>query len=135
MKGFYVSWNTLETVFHEILWKKNFAVYPSLRRNIRVRWNKQIQKSRRVTVRDPIKKVTTWVTLFEIIREFTKSISSTRIGKPILMIDIKVCKYKYISRWVDWNNLIYVRLNSILNCPQRQRLWSIEEKKVRQQMK
>ena len=30
MKVFHVSWNDPETVFHEILWKKNFTVYPSL---------------------------------------------------------------------------------------------------------
>ena len=30
MKLFHVSWNDSETVFHEILWKKIFAVYPSL---------------------------------------------------------------------------------------------------------
>ena len=30
MKVFYVSWNDLETVFHEMPWKKNFTVYPSL---------------------------------------------------------------------------------------------------------
>ena len=32
MKVFYVSWNDLETVFHEIPWKKNFTVYPSLKK-------------------------------------------------------------------------------------------------------
>ena len=31
-KVFHVSWNDPETVFHEILWKKNFTVYPSLNR-------------------------------------------------------------------------------------------------------
>ena len=31
MKVFHVSWNNAETVFHEMLWKKNFAVYPSLK--------------------------------------------------------------------------------------------------------
>ena len=30
MKVFHVSWNEPETVFHEMLWKKNFTVYPSL---------------------------------------------------------------------------------------------------------
>ena len=33
MKVFYVSWNDPKTVFHEILWKKNFTVYPSLKKN------------------------------------------------------------------------------------------------------
>ena len=31
MKAFYVSWNALETLFHEILWKKNFALYHCLK--------------------------------------------------------------------------------------------------------
>ena len=31
MKVFYVSWNDPETAFHEMLWKKNFTVYPSLK--------------------------------------------------------------------------------------------------------
>ena len=25
-----ISWNDPETVFHEMLWKKNFTAYPSL---------------------------------------------------------------------------------------------------------
>ena len=36
-------------------------------------------------------------------------ISSTRIGKPVLMMDVKVSKDKHISRWVDQENLSYVR--------------------------
>ena len=40
--------------------------------------------------------------------KFTRSISSTRIGKPVLMMDVKVSKYKNISRWVDCKNLILV---------------------------
>ena len=31
MKVFHVSWNDPETVFHEMLWKKNFTVHPSLK--------------------------------------------------------------------------------------------------------
>ena len=30
MKVFRISWNDPETVFHEMPWKKNFTVYPSL---------------------------------------------------------------------------------------------------------
>ena len=30
MKIFHGSWNAPETVFYEMLWKKNFTVYPSL---------------------------------------------------------------------------------------------------------
>ena len=49
----------------------------------------------------------------KIITEFTRSISSTRIGKPVLMMDVKVSKGKIISRWVDGENLIYFRSNRI----------------------
>ena len=49
----------------------------------------------------------------KIITEFTRLISSARIGKPVLMMDIKVSKDKNISRWVDQENLIYVRWNRI----------------------
>ena len=31
MKVFHVSWNAPETVFHEMLWKKRFTVYPCLK--------------------------------------------------------------------------------------------------------
>ena len=34
MKLFHVSWNDPETVFHEMPWKKNFTVYPSLKKHI-----------------------------------------------------------------------------------------------------
>ena len=45
-------------------------------------------------------KLTTWVRSFE----FTRSISSTRIGKPVLMMDVKVSKDKHISRcWMKFN--------------------------------
>ena len=44
------------------------------------------------------------------------SISSTRIGKPVLMMDVKVSKDKSISRWVDLENLIYF-FNSSLPLP------------------
>ena len=36
----------------------------------------------------------------KIITEFTRSINSTRIGKPALMVDVKVSEDKN-SRWVD----------------------------------
>ena len=41
--------------------------------------------------------------------EFTGSISSTRIDQPVLMMDVKDSKVKYIARWVDQENVIYVR--------------------------
>ena len=31
MKVFFISWNDPETVFHEMPWKKNFTMYPSLK--------------------------------------------------------------------------------------------------------
>ena len=34
VKVYYVSWNDPETVFHEMLWKKKFTVYPSLKKKI-----------------------------------------------------------------------------------------------------
>ena len=79
-------------------------------------------------------KLTIWVMWLEIkiiITEFIRLISSTRIGKPVLSMNVKVSKDKSISRWVDWENLIYVRWNRIKNCAQRWRRWWIEEEEVR----
>ena len=82
-------------------------------------------------------KLTIWVKSFKIIykNHNTRSISSTRIGKPVLMVDVKVSKDKNISRWVDLENLIYVRWNRIKNLAQRWRKWLIEEKQVRHWVK
>ena len=77
-------------------------------------------------------KVTIWVSSFEIAK-FTRYTSSTRIGDPVLTTDIKVTKDKH-SRWVDRENLIYVRWNRIKNCA-LQRRWLIEEKEVRNWVK
>ena len=44
----------------------------------------------------------------KIMKEFTRLISHTRIGKPVLVMDVKVSKDKN-SRWVDRENLIYAR--------------------------
>ena len=55
------------------------------------------------------------------ITEFTRSISSTRVGKPVLMMDVKVSKDKN-SRWVDQENLIYVRWNRIKNCTKTKKM-------------
>ena len=44
----------------------------------------------------------------KIITEFTRWISSTRIGKPVLIMDVKVSKDKNISSWVDWENFIFM---------------------------
>ena len=66
----------------------------------------------RTTVWDVSRKVNylskvAWDT--KIITQFTRSTSSTRIGKPLLIIDVKVSKDKHFSRRVDRGNLIYVR--------------------------
>ena len=66
--------------------------------------------------------LTIWVRSFEIIIAF-KVISSNRIGKPVLMMDVKVSKDKNIGRWVDWVNLVNVRWNRIKNHAQRWRRW------------
>ena len=90
------------------------------RTNTSIRRKKEIQKSRtmRITVWDPSRKVNHLSKVIwdrKIITEFTRLISSTRIGKPVLMMDIKVSKDKHISRWVDRENLSYIRWNRIKN--------------------
>ena len=40
---------------------------------------------------------------------YAKACSSTRIGKPVLMMDVKVSKDKHISTWVNEEKLIHVR--------------------------
>ena len=67
----------------------------------------------------------------KIITEFTMS----RIGQPVLMMDVKVSKDKYISRCSDWENLTYLIWNGIKNHTQRRRSWSKEKKEVKHQMK
>ena len=65
----------------------------------------------RVAVKDPSRKVNHLSKIIcdrKIITEFTRSNSSTGIGKPVLMMDVKVCKDKHISRCVDRENLIYI---------------------------
>ena len=49
------------------------------------------------------------------IAKSTRSSSSISIDQPVLMTDVKNSKYKYISRRIDWENLIYLRWNSIKN--------------------
>ena len=104
--------------------------------NTNVSRKKEIRKRKtvRITVWDLSRKVNhlrkvIWDT--KIITKFNRSISSTRIGKPVLMMDIKVSKVKNISRWVDRENLNYVRWNRIKNLAQSRRRWLIEEKEVR----
>ena len=111
------------------------------RTNTSIRRKKQIQKSRtmRITVWDLSRKVNHLSKVIwdrKNITQFTRSISSSnKIGKPVLMMDIKDSKDKNISRWVDQENLIYVRWNRIKNRAQRQRRWLIEEKGVRHWVK
>ena len=81
--------------------------------NISVRWN----KSKRAELWGSqsgiwVGMLTIWVKSFEI--EFTKSISSIWICWHILLMDGKFSKDKHISRWVDRENLIYVRWNQKL---------------------
>ena len=92
-------------------WRQNHC-----RRNTNIRRNKYIQKSRTVRVRagDPSRKINHLSKVMwdrKIITELTRSISSTRIHYPVLMMDIKVPKDKHIRIWVDREKLIYVRLN------------------------
>ena len=116
-------------------WRKSHC-----RTNTSVGRKKQIQMSRtvRITVWDPNWKVNNLNKVAwnrKNITEFTRSISSTKMGKPGLMMDVKVSKDKTSSRWVDQENLIHVRRNRIKNRAQRRRRWSIEEKKVRHRLK
>ena len=110
------------------------------RTNNSVRRTKPIQKNKtmRITVWDRSRKVNHLSKVIwdiKIITVFNRSISSTRIGKPVLMMDVNVSKDKNISRWVDRKNIVYVRGNRIKNRAQRRRRWSIEEKELRQWVK
>ena len=58
----------------------------------------------RITVRDLSRKVNHLSKVIrdrEIITQFIRSISSTRIGEPVLMMEVEVSKDKHISRWID----------------------------------
>ena len=83
------------------------------RTNTSIRRKKETQKSRavRVTVRNPSRKVKHLDKVIwdrKIITAFIRSISSTKIGQPVHMMNVKFSKDKYISRWVDQENLVYV---------------------------
>ena len=72
----------------------------------------------RVTVSDLSRKVnylSKVVWDIKIRTELTSSIISTIIDYPVLTMDVKVSKDKHISRWIDRENLIYVRWNRIKN--------------------
>ena len=69
----------------------------------------------RTTVWDASKKVNLLSKVIwdrKIVTEYTRSISSTRIGNPVLMMEVKVSKDKYISRRVDQENLTYDEIES-----------------------
>ena len=87
-------------------WRENHC-----RTNTSVRRKKYIRKSIsvRITVWNPSRNVNHLNKAIWDRAEFIRSISSTRIGKPVLMMDVKVSKDKHICWWVDWENLIYVR--------------------------
>ena len=104
------------------------------RTNISFRRKKLIQKNRTVwvTVRNPTRKVN-HLSIWDktILTKFTRSFSSTRIGKPVSIMDVEVSKDKHITNWVDWENLIYIRWNSTKNRLYRQRRWMIGEIEVK----
>ena len=80
--------------------------------------NKSRRTRLRITVRDPSRKVNylskvNWDR--KIRTELPRSISSTRIGESVLMMDIKVSKDKHIRRCVDQENFVSVRWNRIKN--------------------
>ena len=82
---------------------------------------KKIQKSKtvRITVWDPSRKVTHVSKVIggrKIIAEFTRLISSTRIGKPVLMMDVKVSKDKNSNGLIErtWSMLDETESETVL---------------------
>ena len=77
--------------------------------------SEEINKSKRAGLWESqpmirVGKLTIWVRSFEIIIEFTKSISPTRIRKPVLMMDVKAF-IKKTQQNLIWS-LIYVRIKN-----------------------
>ena len=76
----------------------------------------KIHKKKDITQKSWTVRITVWgpsrkakhlsKVIWDIITGFTRSISSTKIGNPFLMIDVKVSKDKHTCRWVDRENLI-----------------------------
>ena len=121
------QWNWGSSMIRIFRWRESHC-----RTNTSIRRKKEIQKIRtmRITVWDPSMKVNHLSKVIwdrKIITEFTRLISFTRIGKPVLLMNVKASKNKDISRWVNRENLIYVRRNRIKNFAQRRR--PIEGKK------
>ena len=115
-------------------WRKS-----QCRTNPSVRGKKQIQKNRtvRITVRDLSRKVNHVSKVIwdrKIITEFTRLISSTRIGKPVLMINVKVSKDKTLADWLikSWSVLDETGSKTVHKGEEG---WSIEEKEVRHWVK
>ena len=87
----------------------------------------RIVRTMRITVLNLSKKVNHLSKVIwdrKIITEFTRLIFPSRIGKPVLMMDVKISEDN-ISRWVDWENPIYVKWNRIKNHARRCRRWLI----------
>ena len=82
-------------------------------------------------------KLTIWVRSFKIekLQQNSPDISSTWIGKLALMMDVKISKGKHISRWVDQEDLIYVRRNRIKKRAQRWKRWLVGLKELRHWVK
>ena len=97
----------------ESQWKLNYMIRISgwreshCKTNTSIRRKKEIQKSRtiRITVWDPSRNVNhlskvIWAR--KIINEFTRLISSTRTGKLVLMMNVKVSKDRTIGK-MGWS--------------------------------
>ena len=106
------------------VWKKSMKTdtiqWSESNCKIKTRVKFQGGRAAKVTFRDPSRKVNHQSKVFgyrKIIAEFARSISSTRISEPVLMVYAKVSKDKYINKPIDWDNFIYVR--SIKNRAQK----------------
>ena len=102
-----------------VYWKVNWNWENNMIRVLASEERNESKRARlRVTGRDLSRKVNHLSKVIwdrKNISEFTRSISSTRIGDPVFMVDIKVSKLKHISKCVDQENPIYVRWNKIKN--------------------
>ena len=84
--------------------------------------NKSKRAGLRITVNDSRRRVTRLSKVGwdkELITENNRSFSSTIIGSVVQRMVIEVIKDNYDSRGVNWDNLNYVRWNSIRNCKKK----------------
>ena len=137
--SYVMKWGILLWIWWKVngKWDNIIRIFQWRERHCTILVSEEINKSKRAGLWESqsgiwVGKLTVWVRSFEMIN---RSISSTWIGKPVLMMDIKFSKDKHISRWVDQENLIYVRWNKTKNHAQRQRNWLIQEKEVRHWVK